>query len=101
MVAGLGLAGRVGVVARLWVRQADIDEGHVPGVATAERAWMRELEQENRELRRANDIVVPVGVRSSAREGLVGDQVQGGVRRDGAVTVTGRIGSMRGSRSGS
>ena len=42
---------------RLWVRQADIDEGHVPGVTTAESARMRELEQENRELRRANEIL--------------------------------------------
>jgi transposase len=42
---------------RLWVRQADIDEGHAPGVSTAEWARMRELEQENRELRRANEIL--------------------------------------------
>lgn len=42
---------------RLWVRQADIDEGRAPGVSTAESARMRELEQENRELRRANEIL--------------------------------------------
>ena len=42
---------------RLWVRQADIDEGHAPGVTTAESARVRELEQENRELRRANAIL--------------------------------------------
>ncbi len=42
---------------RLWVRQADIDDGHAPGVSTAESARMRELEQENRELRRANEIL--------------------------------------------
>ena len=42
---------------RLWVRQADIDDGHAPGVTTAESARMRELEQENRELRRANEIL--------------------------------------------
>jgi transposase len=42
---------------RLWVRQADIDDGHVPGVSSSESARLRELEQENRELRRANEIL--------------------------------------------
>jgi transposase len=42
---------------RLWVRQADIDDGHASGVSTAEAARVRELEQENRELRRANEIL--------------------------------------------
>jgi transposase len=42
---------------RLWVRQADIDDGHAPGVSTSESVRMRELEQENRELRRANEIL--------------------------------------------
>jgi transposase len=42
---------------RLWVRQSDIDAGHAPGVATAETARVRELEQEVRELRRANEIL--------------------------------------------
>jgi transposase len=42
---------------RLWVRQADIGEGHAPGVSTQEVARVRELEQENRELRRANEIL--------------------------------------------
>ena len=36
---------------------ADIDEGAVPGVMTGENARVRELEQENRELRRANEIL--------------------------------------------
>src|SRR5215212_6551676 len=42
---------------RLWVRQADIDDGHAPRVTTDEAARLRELEQENRELRRANEIL--------------------------------------------
>jgi transposase len=41
----------------LWVRQADIDDGHEPGVSTAEAARVRELEQEVRELPRANEIL--------------------------------------------
>jgi len=42
---------------RLWVRQADIDDGHQPGITTDETARVRELEQEIRELRRANEIL--------------------------------------------
>ena len=42
---------------RLWVRQADIDEGHVPGISTGDVARMKALEQENRELKRANEIL--------------------------------------------
>lgn len=42
---------------RKWVLQADIDDGAVAGVATAERRRIRELESENRELRRANAIL--------------------------------------------
>jgi transposase-like protein len=42
---------------RLWVRRADIDDGHAPGVTSSESARRRELEQENRELRRANEIL--------------------------------------------
>ena len=41
----------------LWVRQADIDEGVKKGVTTDEQAHMRELEQEVRELKRANEIL--------------------------------------------
>ena len=42
---------------RTWVKQADIDEGVEPGVTNAEAKRIRELEQENRELRRANDLL--------------------------------------------
>ena len=42
---------------RLWVRQANIDEGQVPGVSTGDAAKMKALEQENRELKRANEIL--------------------------------------------
>ena len=42
---------------RLWVRQADIDDGHQPGVSTDEASRVRELEQEVRELRRANEVL--------------------------------------------
>ncbi len=42
---------------RLWVKQADIDEGRAPGVSTGEAARVKALEQEVRELRRANEIL--------------------------------------------
>jgi transposase len=42
---------------RGWVRQAEIDDGVAPGVSSEEQARLRELEQENRELRRANEIL--------------------------------------------
>ena len=42
---------------RSWVRQADVDDGRTVGVSTAEAARVRELEQEVRELRRANEIL--------------------------------------------
>jgi transposase len=42
---------------RSWVRQADIDDGYTPGVSTAEAQRLKDLEQENRELKRANEIL--------------------------------------------
>ena len=42
---------------RGWVRQAEIDGGQRPGVPTAEQRRIAELERENRELRRANEIL--------------------------------------------
>ena len=42
---------------RSWVKQADVDDGHVAGVTTAEARRVRELEQEVRELRRANEVL--------------------------------------------
>jgi transposase len=42
---------------RGWVRQAEIDDGVKPGVTSAEAARVKELEQEVRELRRANEIL--------------------------------------------
>ncbi|PNL16820.1 IS3 family transposase [Micrococcus sp. FDAARGOS_333] len=42
---------------RNWVRQAEIDGGHRPGITTSEASRVAELEKENRELRRANAIL--------------------------------------------
>ncbi len=42
---------------RSWVRRADIDDGVKPGTTTADAERIKALEQENRELRRANAIL--------------------------------------------
>jgi len=42
---------------RQWVRQAEIDRGDRSGLTTDERERMKTLERENRELRRANEIL--------------------------------------------
>jgi transposase len=42
---------------RIWVRRAETDAGERPGLTTNERAKLRELEREVKELRRANEIL--------------------------------------------
>ena len=42
---------------RKWVRQAQVDGGARPGMTTDESAELRRLKAENRELRRANEIL--------------------------------------------
>ena len=42
---------------RSWVRQAEVDAGVRPGVNSEQAERIKALEQENRELRRANEIL--------------------------------------------
>ncbi len=42
---------------RKWVRQAEKDQGRRAGLTTDEREQLKKLERENRELRRANEIL--------------------------------------------
>jgi transposase len=42
---------------RSWAKQAEIDGGMRPGTATDDKKRIAELEKENRELRRANEIL--------------------------------------------
>ena len=54
------IAGKLGCTAetlRNWVRQAERDEGRRPGLSTEERQRLKDLERENRELKRANEIL--------------------------------------------
>jgi transposase len=54
------VAGKVGCTAetlRKWVRRDQVDAGRRPGVTSAERERVKELEREVRELKRANEIL--------------------------------------------
>lgn len=42
---------------RKWLRQSERDQGTRPGLTTAERERLKELERENRELKRTNEIL--------------------------------------------
>ena len=42
---------------RKWVQRVEIDEGRRPGLTSDERERLKLLERENRELRRANEIL--------------------------------------------
>ena len=44
-------------VLRRWVRQAERDRGERPGLTTDERAQLKQLQRENFELKRANEIL--------------------------------------------
>jgi transposase len=52
---------RVGINAdtlRGWCKQADVDAGRTPGTTTSDASKIKELERENRELKRANEILL-------------------------------------------
>ena len=54
------IAGKMGCSAetlRKWVRQAESDHGVRTGLTSSERERLKSLERENRELRRANEIL--------------------------------------------
>ena len=49
--------GCTGETLRKWVRQAERDQGRRSGVTSTERERLKQLERENRELKRANEIL--------------------------------------------
>ncbi len=54
------IAPKIGCTAetlRQWVRQAERDQGKRAGLTSSERERLKELERENRELKRANEIL--------------------------------------------
>lgn len=59
-VRSLGIAGELGVhpeALRTWVKRSEIDGGLRAGTTSADAQRIRELEKENRELWRANEIL--------------------------------------------
>jgi len=58
--AVVSIASKIGCTAetlRKWVRRAEVDSGRRAGLTNDERARIKELERENRELRHANEIL--------------------------------------------
>lgn len=56
----VSVAGKIGCTAetlRRWVRQAERDTGKREGLTTDERERLKALEKENRELKKANEIL--------------------------------------------
>lgn len=56
----VSIAGKIGCSTQTltnWVRQAERDTGRRDGMTTSERERLKSLERENRELRRANEIL--------------------------------------------
>jgi transposase len=54
------IAGKIGCTSealRRWVRQAERDGGERAGLSTSDRERLKQLERENRELKRANEIL--------------------------------------------
>jgi transposase-like protein len=59
------VAEKIGVSAQTlnnWVRQTEVDGGARTGLTTDERKKLNELERENKELRRANEILKAASV---------------------------------------
>src|SRR5215208_8418137 len=59
------VASKIGAVPQTvhaWVRRADVDDGVVDGVSSDERQQIKDLQRENRELRRANEILKAASV---------------------------------------
>jgi transposase len=56
----MSVAGKIGCAAQTlhrWVVQAERDQGARPGLSTSEREQLKQLQRENRELKRANEIL--------------------------------------------
>src|SRR5229473_5842370 len=68
------IASKFGMTAetlRIWVRRAEVDGGKRPGVTSEEKERIRQLERENRELRRANEILKAASALPSATAQIV------------------------------
>ncbi len=61
----MSVAGKFGAVPQTvhgWLRRADVDDSVVGGLSSDERQRIKDLQRENRELRRANEILKAASV---------------------------------------
>jgi len=68
MTAIAGMLGMTPETLRNWVRQAEVDGGARTGLTTDEKARLKALEKEVRELRRANEMASSSGERNELGE---------------------------------
>lgn len=77
---------------RQWVNRAEVDSGRRPGTSTADVQRIAKLERENRELRRANDILKAGGCRTNvdcpARDSRGGGRCRSWGRTSGGLIVS-------------
>jgi transposase len=67
------IASKIGCTAetlRKWVRRAERDQGIRGGTSSSERERLKELERENRELKRANEILRKASAYFAQAEGV-------------------------------
>jgi transposase-like protein len=76
-------------VLRRWVRQPERDTGQRPGLATDERAHLKQLERENFELKRANEILKKASA-YVAQGSSTAERSDGRVHRRSSGAIRGR-----------
>ena len=87
MTAIAGMLGMTPETLRKWVRRAEIDNGERAGLTTDERARLKALEKENRELRRANEMADSTGGRNELCELLRWCQIAESLAWSGVQTA--------------
>ena len=87
------IAGKVGCTAetlRKWMRRAERDQGMREGLTTTDRERLKALERENRELKRANEILRKASA-FSPRRSSTAKRSDGGVYRRPSGRLRGRV----------
>jgi transposase len=88
----VSIAGKIGCTPeslRKWVRQSERDQGKRAGLTSTEQERLKQLERENLELKRANEILRKAAA-FSPRRNSTADRSDGGVYRSAPSRVWGR-----------